>query len=99
MPLASPSGRFRGALVARRGERRAAFHRERLDPKHEPFLMLMRAHLERALESCTLTRDLRERGRELAAANADLAASLEELGRAQEELLQSQPPRTRPRAP
>ncbi|MBK7973641.1 MAG: response regulator [Deltaproteobacteria bacterium] len=89
MPLASPSGRFRGALVARRGERRAAFHRERLDPKHEPFLMLMRAHLERALESCTLTRDLRERGRELAAANADLAASLEELRRAQE-LLQSQ---------
>ena len=90
MPLASASGRFRGALLARRAERRAAFHREQLDPKHEPFLNLLRAHLERALESCILTRDLRERGRELAATNAELAASLDELEHAQEELLQSQ---------
>ncbi len=83
VPLAAVGGRAAGVVMAARGARRASFHRETLSAEHEPFLALLGLHLERALESCALTRDLRVRGEQL-------AASLTHLERAQEELLQAQ---------
>ncbi len=83
VPLTAVAGRVAGIVIGTRGERRAAFHRETLTAAHEPFLALLRLHLERALESCVLMQDLRQR-------TAELAASLAHLERAQQELLQAQ---------
>lgn len=91
LPLRDQAGSLRNLPIAwARAGRMRSFQREELDERQLPFLRLLASHAERALQTATLTKDLRHQRGRLADANEQLQASLLHLEQTQAQLLQAQ---------
>ncbi|MCE7885180.1 MAG: hypothetical protein DYH08_15210 [Actinobacteria bacterium ATB1] len=89
--LEDDPGTCMGMLVLRkRASRPRSFYRESLTAESVPFLLLLAAHVERALANAWLKRDLGERTAELVESNRRLTQSLTDLHEVTAELRRSE---------